>query len=260
MLVCGTYNEEILNTRPRVSFLNPETHDSVYSTELHFRDEAAAYSGHSYIYKSKTNINLTEYLYNNTLSVLVEVELVKYNGNTYKVPLDNIRANMYTLYKDEVLTDMIVKCRGKEFKVHKAVLALQSPVFRELIEVDTAKKQNGVTVEIADISPAAMSDLLAFLYSGTVPNVTTQAFELLDVADKYQLPRLSKLCEYELDRKIRKASVIPTLIMAHECGRICLKKACLEFIRLNSADIFTLRSGNTSIIDTSRLLLKFYSI
>lgn len=82
MLVCGTYNEEILNTRPRVSFLNPETLDSVYSTELHFRDEAAAYSGHSYIYKSKTNINLTEYLYNNTLSVLVEVELVKYIQST----------------------------------------------------------------------------------------------------------------------------------------------------------------------------------
>ena len=48
------------------------------------------------------------------------------------VPLDD---EMHSLYKDEVLSDAIVRCEGKDFKVHRAVLVSQSPVFEKMFEV-----------------------------------------------------------------------------------------------------------------------------
>lgn len=101
-------------------------------------------------------------------------------------------------------------------------------------------ERNGV-IEVVGISPAAMSNLVAFLYSGAVPKELseTSAGELLKVSDKYEVTRLIKICERELVGKINKTNVISTLILADMHSRACLKNACLEFICLNSADLFT---------------------
>ena len=69
-------------------------------------------------------------------------------------------------------------------------------------------------------------------------NLKTLASELLEVAEKYQLARLLTICETELGDRLKEASVIGTLILADIHGRVCLKKACLEYIRLNSARVF----------------------
>ena len=143
----------------------------------------------------------------------------------------------YSLYKSEALTDTIIKCTDKEFKVHRVILASCSPVFRAMLESDMREKQSGV-VEVPDITPEAMSDVVAYLYTGTAPNLTTLANELLQAAEKYQLPRLLTICVNELGDNIKEATVIGTLILADLHGRVCLKKACLEYIRSNSAKVF----------------------
>lgn len=153
------------------------------------------------------------------------------------IPSYSIREGMHSLYKNEELTDMIIKCEDKELKVHKAILASQSPVFRAMFEVDMKEKQSGVT-EVSGVTPAAMSDLVTYLYTGIAPNLNTLAGELLDVADKYDLPPLLSMCENELGNKIKETSVIERLILADLHGRTSLKRACLEFVRLNSAQVF----------------------
>ncbi len=66
--------------------------------------------------------------------------------NICKVPLDEIRSEMHRLYKDEVLSDAIVRCEGEDFKPHIAVLASQSesPVSQKMFEVDMKEKSSGV--------------------------------------------------------------------------------------------------------------------
>ena len=150
---------------------------------------------------------------------------------------DDLCKGAYSLYKNEALIDTIIKCTDKEFKVHRVILASRSPVFRAMLESDMKEKQSGV-VEVSDITPEAMSDLVAYLYTGTAPNLTTLANELLEAAEKYQLPRLLTICENELGDNIKEATVIGTLILADLHGRVCLKKACLEYIRSNSAKVF----------------------
>lgn len=106
----------------RISFLNPETQESVYSITFTHQDFNERVS--------RTGIKLDEYLYNYTLSIRLEAELLLGDSTVYNVPQDNIREDMVsTLYRSAVFTDMVIKCEDKEFRVHKAVLAMQSPVF-----------------------------------------------------------------------------------------------------------------------------------
>ena len=172
----------------------------------------------------------SDYIYDDTLTIQVEGDVLTFSCQT---PADNIRKGMYSLYKSEALVDTTIKCQDKEFKVHRAILASQSPVFQGMFEADMNEKQSGV-IEVSDITPEAMSDLVTYLYTGTTPDVKS---ELLEVADKYQLPRLRTICENELRNGIKKTNVIKTLILADLHGRSALKKACFQFIRLNSAEV-----------------------
>ena len=189
--------------------------------------------------KLRLRYKYDNYFFNGKLTIQVEADLF-FLADTIQfdsLPSDEVSKGIYSLYKDEVLTDTIIKCQDKEFKVHRVILASQSPVFRAMFEVDMKEKQSGV-IEVSDITPEAMSDLVTYLYTGTTPNLKTLASELLEVAEKYQLPHLLTKCEND---KMKEASVIGTLILADLHGRVCLKKACLEYIRLNSARVFKTR-------------------
>ena len=145
--------------------------------------------------------------------------------------------SVYKLYKNKVLTDTAIKCGDKEFKVHRAFLASQSPVFQAMFEVDMKEKQSGV-IEVSDITPEAMSDLVTYLYTGTTPNLKTLASELLEAAEKYQLFHLVTKCEDELGRNIKDTNGVEMLLLADLHGRSALKRACFKFIHCNSAKVF----------------------
>ena len=121
--------------------------------------------------------------------------------------------------------------------MHRVILTSQSPVFRAMFEADMKEKRSGV-IEVSDITPEAMSDLVAYLYTGTAPNLKILASELLEVAEKYQIPRLQKMCENIMGRNIKDTNVIETLILADLHGRSALKKVCFNFICLHSTKVF----------------------
>ena len=151
-----------------------------------------------------------------------------------KVPLDNIREKIHDSYKDHLFTDVVIRCRKDVFKVHKVILASQSPVFKKMFEINMKEKESGV-VSISDLSPAVVSSLVTYFYTGTAPNVSTLAKELLNAAKKYELPRLFRICENELITKVQVANVIDTLLLADLYNAALLKQACLKFIHLNLA-------------------------
>ena len=170
-------------------------------------------------------------------TIRVEVEINAEFHAPLGFPSDEVSQSIYKLYKNKVLTDTAIKCGDKEFKVHRAVLASRSPVFQAMFEVDMKEKQSGV-IQVSDITPEAMSDLVTYLYTGTAPNLKTLASELLEAAEKYQLFHLLTKCENELGRNIKDTNVVEMLLLADLHGRSALKKACFKFIRLNSVKVF----------------------
>ena len=224
------------------SFLNPENNIAEYSTT----EPSEEYVFHSSQQKGIEHVievnKIKECIFDDVLTIQVTANLLnitypeEVEDHTCAVPMDKIRNEMHSLYKDKVLTDATLKCGGKEFKVHRAVLGSQSPVFKAMLQANMKEKQSSV-IDISDITPAVMSDLVTYLYTGAAPNVGKLAKELLNAANKYGLSRLFTMCENELRMKIKVTNVVDTLLLADLHNATNLKKACLVFMREHSADV-----------------------
>ena len=240
------YSSKVLVSECTFSFLDPESGSEMYSAVASTKckeHELGRGSMHECVRETLGRDNIKACLFNDTLTVQVKANLFCVSDSSrttlhaHKVPLDDIRSEMHSLYRDEVFTDAILKCKSEEFKVHRAVLASQSPVFRKMFEVDMKEKKCGV-VMIDDFAPPVLSDLVTYLYTGAAPNVGKLARELLNAANKYELPRLFAMCESELEKKIEVESVVDTLLLADRHSAVNLKKACLDFIYQHSADVY----------------------
>ena len=224
------------------SLLNPETCGEKYSITAPNEEHTLGESQRKCVEQVIDYDKVKECIFDGTLTIQVTASLLCVScseeavDHTCAVPMDKIRNEMHSLYKEEVLTDAAIKCGGKEFKVHKAVLGSQSPVFKAMLQADMKEKQSSV-IDTPDITPAVMSDLVTYLYTGAAPNVGKLAEDLLNAADKYGLSRLFTMCENELMMKIKVANVVDTLLLADLHNATNLKEACLEFMRKHSADV-----------------------
>ena len=188
---------------------------------------------------------LSKYLFNGTLTIQVSATLLCISDPTKTtlrvgcdVPPDNVRGDMLNLYRDKALVDAGIKSGEKVFKVHKAILASQSPVFRKMFEVDMREKRSGVIkISDPDVSPELVSDLVTYLYTGDAPGIHTRAKELLKVAHLYEIPRLLRMCENELQKSITASNVCNLLLLAELHAAQDLKAKCMEFIHLNSRSV-----------------------
>lgn len=220
--------ERVFISECTFSFIDPESGEAKHTCTEKY--------GTSPLHKWFTHNLVEKCLFGEVLTIQVDATVFYVIENVYHVPLDNVRCEMYSLYENGVLPDAILKCRCKEFKVHKVVLASQSPVFTKMFEVDMKEKSSGI-VEILDAIPAVVSDLIAYLYTGSAPNVSTLAGELLNAADKYEIPRLFAACEKELKLQIAVDNVVDFLLLADLHQARHLRNACLAFIRTNFDEV-----------------------
>ena len=187
--------------------------------------------------------NINKYLCHGTLTIQVDATILCYTDPVESVhqeqrkPLeDNVLAGVKCLFEDKLLSDVTIKCEDAEFKAHKAILASQSPIFMRMLESDMKEQRTNV-IEVSDVDQAVISDMLAYLYTGSAPHMDTLVKELLNVANKYELSQLFTMCEDKLKAEIAVANVIGLLILADMHSASYLKKACLNYIRHNSAAV-----------------------
>ena len=215
--------------------------------------------GHSTKDISVSDFISPRYLDDQALTLQVDAILMCYTDevgslNICELPEDNIRDCIKSLHLDQQFADMTIACRGKEFKVHRAILVSQSPVFKRMLAADMTEKRNSI-VKMTDISSTALSDLITYFYTGSAPNASSQAKELLAAANKYELPRLQLICERELRARVGAGNAIEMLLLAEIHQAETLKRACLEFIKSSFGRVYEsdgwkdLRSKSTNSTD-----------
>lgn len=124
--------------------------------------------------------NITKYLQNGTMTIQVSATLHGYNDpiETLDV-ISDVSIYLYhqIIYGTKYMTCIKTKsllmwpgivCEGTKFKVHRVILASQSAVFKKMFEVDMKEKQCSI-VNIPDISPMVMSDVIDYLYTEQHP-------------------------------------------------------------------------------------------
>lgn len=91
-------------------------------------------------------------------------------------------------------SDLTLKVKGKEFRVHRHILYARSQVFGCMLTHDMNEKSSGV-VDIPDCDPHAIEQFLSYVYSGKVDALNqSNMLGLYYVADKYNMMQLKEDC------------------------------------------------------------------
>ena len=147
---------------------------------------------------------------------------------------------MKSIFESNSFSDVVIKVQKETFNVHKVVLASASEVFQQ-------KFQNSEdTVDLLDISPDVLSDILTYIYTGNAPNIKSKTTELLIAADRYHIQDLVTECLYELQLKFTSKNVAETLALADQLKNGDLvKRVCTPFIKHNYVSVIRSNSWKT---------------
>ncbi|XP_018652522.1 hypothetical protein Smp_151050 [Schistosoma mansoni] len=124
----------------------------------------------------------------------------------------------------------------RQFEAHKAILAARSPVFAAMFG-HGMEESRANRVEITDMEPDTVAEVLRYIYTGQVVGMNRLAHELLAAADKYQLERLKTMCEEALVESLSVENACDIFGLADMHNAEQLKAHTLEFIMLHAHDV-----------------------
>ena len=90
------------------------------------------------------------------------------------------------------------------------------------------------TVEVNDVKPEVLQQLLQYLYTGTAKELAKMTEDVLAVADKYAVESLKEECAALLAKKLRLDNVVRILVLAHLHSCPDLFQSCLNFMSKNA--------------------------
>lgn len=127
-----------------------------------------------------------------------------------------------------------LKCvseEGKEFAVHKCVLASRCPYFERALQDLTTKR---ITIPV---SSEISEEVLKYIYTGKTPNVKTMCLPLLEAALKLELKDLISLCEAVVISQLTIEDAPKTLILADDYSMVALTEEVINFIVENAEEV-----------------------
>jgi len=128
--------------------------------------------------------------------------------------------------------DVTVNCGDASLECNKFMLTARSPVFKAMFQHDTKENQTNV-VNLKDIEPRVLEEMMLYIHTGDAPNVKQLAKELLAVADFYQLNQLKDCCQEVLSETLDAKNSIEILILSDMHSAIKLRKDALKFVSEN---------------------------
>lgn len=119
--------------------------------------------------------------------MLVEVSILKEVSLLKEMPLPTLSKNFASLLANGSFSDVTLVVGKRDFPVHKAILSARSPVFEKMFTGDFKEsKENRIVLEEND--EQAFNELLNYIYTDRVENLSENASELLIVAEKVGKP------------------------------------------------------------------------
>ena len=142
-----------------------------------------------------------------------------------------LRKDFERLLQTGTFVDVTFDVSGTEFKAHKAIIAIRSPVLAAMFSHNTVENASN-RVEIADVQPGIFAELLKYIYSSQCS--LEHAELLLGAADRFCLVELCELCALRLLGTLSIENVCDRLILGHDHSVARLKSGCLTFISANA--------------------------
>jgi len=159
-----------------------------------------------------------------------------------RAPVPELKSRNERMLKKRIHTDVTLTCQGREFEVHKAILATASDVFAAMFNHKMRESLDNA-VEIKGIDADVLETLVRYIYTEELTEPYDE-IALLLAADKYQIHRLAVICMQALGRKLGVDNVLDVMSACHRLSHIseacALKKMCIRFFSRNAEDITSL--------------------
>jgi len=143
--------------------------------------------------------------------------------------IEGMQADFEELLGDPDTADVVLKCQGKEIRGHKLILGARSAVLRRMFATQMLEQRNGV-VEVEDDNYEDFHQMIRYLYMAKVDDGYDRFDELLVLADKYQVKRLSDLCAKRIKEMLTEENVLDLGMFGEILNSDALVKSCATFI------------------------------
>ena len=130
----------------------------------------------------------------------------------------------------------LIAKEGNEFKAHRNVLSAASPFFSKLLQSAMKEKEEGV-IRFEEISKSILSDVLEFIYTGSVKISKKNARDLIIAADYLLLESLKVISGRFLEKQMSSYNCISTIHFAekYRCEELVLRST--KFIQDNFTSV-----------------------
>ncbi|OXU28888.1 hypothetical protein TSAR_009577 [Trichomalopsis sarcophagae] len=145
-----------------------------------------------------------------------------------------------------------------EFRIHSAILAARSVVFKAImLRLDLREKRDRI-VRIEDADGTVLAETLRYIYSGKVENLKEIKTPLMAVARKYMLDGLMDMCVQAMKEDINVDNAVESFTLADLYQIQDLKNCAKDFIRNNVASVVNTPGFKNLKISNSHLLEELY--
>lgn len=149
-----------------------------------------------------------------------------------------VLSHLRNLWENKSLTDVTFKCGDKTIEAHSIIISSASRVFTAIFE-NGFKESKERVIQVVDIKPEVLEQLLRYTYTGDVDLKTLNVSDLMIAADKYSIDTLKGECAYYLSKKITMDNANLYLVLAHLHQAPILYENVLAFMSKNAQKIST---------------------
>lgn len=142
---------------------------------------------------------------------------------------------------------LIAGAGSKKFDVHRSILSARSTFFAALFKDADTKDSIYNVVEMNDVDPDVLAEVLRFVYTGKVDLSRNLERNLFKAAENYQLTGLKDLCTDSITKSLTVSNVAEILTFADSHGSEEIMKGSIEFFLANSKEIMSTENFRTTI-------------
>lgn len=121
---------------------------------------------------------------------------------------------MKDILQKEEHSDITIKVKNKEFRLHKNILAGRNSYFSAMFQTEMKEKTTGI-VFIDDCDPGIFHSFIYYVYTGRIKELSEDnVCALYEVADKYQEDQLKAECLCFMKNKISVESCCDFIVLS----------------------------------------------
>ncbi|XP_078367550.1 kelch-like protein 7 [Oculina patagonica] len=141
---------------------------------------------------------------------------------------DELLHKLNELRETKILCDTTIRAQGQDFTAHKCVLSAASAYFRAMFTSQMKEMESNV-VELQEAKSTTISNVLEFIYTGKASIDSTNAQDLIMIADYLIIPSLKTKASLFLQDSINSSSCLALESFASQYNCETLKQAAITY-------------------------------